>query len=70
MSILRQAQNDTRFVVPYCLLVLPNPDELALEQKRRSIEETSYLLSVPGMRESIQSGMREPISECSTTIDL
>ena len=43
---------------------------LVSEEDWRSIEETLYLLSIPGMRKSIRSGMREPISRCSTKIDL
>lgn len=43
---------------------------LVSEEDWRSIEETLYLLSIPGMRESIQTGMREPVSRGSTTIDL
>ena len=31
----------------------------------RAIEETLYLLSIPGMRESILEGMATPIDECS-----
>jgi prevent-host-death family protein len=30
-----------------------------------SIQETIYLLSVPGMRESIREGLPMPIEECS-----
>lgn len=30
-----------------------------------AIQETLYLLSVPGMRESIREGMETPIDECS-----
>ncbi|MEZ5538736.1 MAG: type II toxin-antitoxin system Phd/YefM family antitoxin [Pseudomonadales bacterium] len=29
-----------------------------------AIQETLYLLSVPGMRESIKQGMAEPIENC------
>jgi antitoxin YefM len=29
-----------------------------------SIQETLYLLSIPGMRESIREGMATPIDEC------
>jgi antitoxin YefM len=29
-----------------------------------SVQETLYLLSVPGMRESIQEGLATPIKEC------
>lgn len=30
-----------------------------------SIQETMYLLSVPGMRESIREGLATPVGECS-----
>ena len=30
----------------------------------RSIEETMFLLSIPGMRESIVEGMETPLDEC------
>jgi prevent-host-death family protein len=33
------------------------------EDDWRSIEETLYLLSVPGMRESIIKGMKEPLEK-------
>ena len=41
---------------------------LIAEEDWRSIEETLYLLSVPGMRESVQEGMRTPVEECSTEL--
>ena len=34
----------------------------------QAIQETLYLLSVPGMRESIQQGMAEPLSESATAV--
>lgn len=33
-----------------------------------AIQETLYLLSVPGMRESILKGMKEPISKASSKL--
>ena len=33
-----------------------------------SIQETMYLLSVPGMRESIRKGMAEPLAKSSRTL--
>ena len=36
---------------------------LLSEEDWRSIEETVYLLSIPGMRESIRKGMNEPLSK-------
>ena len=34
-----------------------------------SIQETLYLLAVPGMRESIKEGMEESIDSCSKELD-
>jgi len=34
------------------------------EEDYRAIQETLYLLSVPGMRESIIGGMKEAPEEC------
>lgn len=34
-----------------------------------AIQETLYLLSVPGMRESLREGMEQPIDECSEELD-
>jgi len=30
------------------------------------MQETLYLYSIPGMRESIEEGLREDIKDCST----
>ncbi len=38
---------------------------LVSEEDWRSIQETLYLLSIPGMRESIRKGMKTPVSKCS-----
>jgi prevent-host-death family protein len=38
---------------------------LISESDWRSIQETLYLLSIPGMRESIRKGMKEPLSKAS-----
>lgn len=37
---------------------------LISEEDWRSIEETIYLLGIPGMRESIVEGLQTPIEEC------
>ena len=34
-----------------------------------AIQETLFLLSVPGMRESIKQGMAEPLSTSATELD-
>ena len=37
---------------------------LVSEEDWRAIQETLYLLSIPGMRRSIQKGMKTPIEKC------
>jgi PHD/YefM family antitoxin component YafN of YafNO toxin-antitoxin module len=37
---------------------------LLSESDWRDIQETLYLVSIPGMRESIIEGMKTPVSEC------
>lgn len=39
---------------------------LVSEEDWRSIEETLYLLSIPGMRNSIRKGMAEPLKKAIT----
>jgi antitoxin YefM len=43
---------------------------LVSEADWRSIQETLYLLGIPGMRESIRGGMAEPLENCSREVDL
>ena len=43
---------------------------LIAEDDWRSIQETLYLTSIPGMKDSIIKGMKEPISKCAKGIDL
>ena len=42
---------------------------LLSEEDWRSINETLYLLNIPGMRESILAGMQTPIDECSDEVE-
>jgi prevent-host-death family protein len=42
---------------------------LVSEQDWQAIQETMYLLSIPGMRESIRRGMETPVEECVEEID-
>ena len=42
---------------------------LIAEDDWRAIQETLYLLSVPGMRESIREGLNTPVSECTTEME-
>lgn len=39
---------------------------LVSEDDWRSIQETLYLVSMPGMRDSIRKGMAEPLEKAST----
>jgi len=41
---------------------------LISEDDWRAINETLYLLAIPGMRESIREGMQTPIDECSDKV--
>jgi antitoxin YefM len=34
-----------------------------------AMQETLYILSVPGLRESIREGMAEPLDACSETLN-
>ena len=42
---------------------------LISEEDWRAIQETMYLLSIPGMRESIREGLAVPVEECKEDID-
>ena len=42
---------------------------LISEEDWRAIQETLYLLSIPGMRESIREGLQTPVEECVKELD-
>ena len=42
---------------------------LVAEEDWRAIQETLYLLDVPGMREAIKAGMAEPLDQSSKALD-
>ena len=42
---------------------------LISEDDWRSIQETIYLLNIPGMRDSIREGMATPLEECGEELD-
>lgn len=42
---------------------------LIAEEDWRAVQETLYLQSVPGMRESIIEGMETPAEECDEELD-
>jgi PHD/YefM family antitoxin component YafN of YafNO toxin-antitoxin module len=42
---------------------------LIAEDDWRAINETLYLLSIPGMRESIIEGLNTPLDECDDEVE-
>lgn len=46
-----------------------NKAVLIAEEDWEAIQETLFLLSVPGMRESIREGMDTPVEECDEDLD-
>ena len=42
---------------------------LLSEDDWRAIQETLFLLSIPGIRESIREGLDSPIEECSEQLE-
>jgi antitoxin YefM len=46
-----------------------NKAVLVSEEDWEAIQETLFLLSVPGMRESIREGMEAPVDECAEDLD-
>jgi prevent-host-death family protein len=42
---------------------------LLSEEDWNSIQETLYLLSIPGMRESIRDGLKTPLSKCKKRLE-
>ena len=42
---------------------------LIAEDDWRAVQETLYLHSVPGMKESIVEGMKTPVDECDEGLD-
>ncbi len=51
---------------PIMIKVKRSNSVLISEDDWRSIQETLYLLGIPGMKESIQKGIKTPLWECST----
>lgn len=46
-----------------------NKAVLISEEDWEAIQETLYLLSIPGMRESIRDGMATPVDQCDEGLD-
>ena len=45
-----------------------HPGVLVSADDWRSIQETLYLLSIPGTRESIREGLQTPIEKCAESV--
>lgn len=54
---------------PIVIMGKRNKAVLVSEEDWSAIQETLYLLSVPGMRESIREGMDSPLDECREELD-
>lgn len=54
--------------VPVMISGKRNNAVLIAEEDWSAIQETLYLLSVPGMRESIKAGMAEPLSKSAKAL--
>jgi prevent-host-death family protein len=55
--------------VPIRITGKRNSAVLVSEKDWASVQETMYLLSIPGMREFIREGMEAPIEECIEELD-
>lgn len=55
---------------PYLITGKRNSAVLISEDDWRAVQETLYLLSIPGMRESIKDGMETSLDDCLTEEEL
>jgi len=65
-SILDEVQNTYE---PMIITGENNSAVLISQEVWRSIEETLYLSSIPGMKDSIIDGMNEKIENCTTALE-
>lgn len=54
---------------PITIMGKRNSAVLVSEEDWTAIQETLYLLSVPGMRESIHQGMKTSLDDCDERLD-
>ena len=64
--IYRLLNEVTAFREPVLITGRRSSAVLVSDQDWRSIQETLYLLSIPGMRESIREGIATPVSKCAS----
>ena len=65
-TILEEVQN---LYEPLIIAGEKHSAVLVSEEVWRSIEETLYLSSIPGMKESIIAGMKEKTEDCATAVE-
>ena len=53
---------------PYIIKGKRHNAVLLSEQDWKSLQETLYLVSIPGMKESIQEGIKTPLTETTTNL--
>ncbi|GEN28882.1 antitoxin [Halovibrio variabilis] len=63
-SIYRLIDETVESHQPIVIMGKRNKAVLVSGEDWSAIQETLYLLSVPGMRESIREGMNTPMNEC------
>lgn len=68
-NLYRLIDETARSHQPVLITGKRNNAVLVSEEDWSAIQETLYLLSVPGMRESIKAGMNTPVDECDGTLD-
>jgi prevent-host-death family protein len=65
-SKLRQLIDQTaRSHEPIVITDVRSNAVLISEEDWRAIQETVYLLSIPGMRTSIRKGLKTPVAQCT-----
>lgn len=64
-NLYRLIDETARSHEPVLITGKRNSAVLVSEEDWSAIQETLYLLSIPGMRESIQRGLETPIEECA-----
>ncbi len=68
-QLYRLIDQVSEFHEPVLITGKRNNGVLVSEEDWRSIEETLYLVSIPGMRKSIKKGLETPLEKCLKKLD-
>ena len=68
-NLYRLIDETAEFHQPIVITGKRNTAVLVAEEDWAAIQETLFLLSVPGMRESIREGMDTPVEQCDEELD-